>query len=378
MIVNGRDLGRRELLRRVGNLAQLGGVETMSYEEGHARGIRAIQVNSGGGMRLVVHPDRGMDIGRLEYAGIGLAYLAPGGPAGPWYYEGKLDDYAWLRVGLGGLVNTAGLVTIGVPQTISTEHYGFTQRMTERYGTHGRIALTPASWFRHGEDWDGDRCTLWVEGLVREQIAYGENLSLLRRFEVDLGSHSFRWVDVVTNDGWFETPHQLLYHINLGFPLVDEGAEVLAAAGDPEDLSFTVESETREQAASERWRRVSEPRAGFTHEGYVVPMRAASDGTVAVAVVNRQLRSDRGGLGVYLRYYHEQLPTYLAWRMMREGLYAVGLEPATNPFGELEDLKRQGYPVTMAPGEQRTYSIEMGILDGEDEIRRFASSLDER
>ena len=46
------------------------------------------------------------------------------GLAGPWYYEGDLDDYAWLRVGLGGLFNTAGLVSMGTPQTVPTEASG--------------------------------------------------------------------------------------------------------------------------------------------------------------------------------------------------------------------------------------------------------------
>jgi hypothetical protein len=373
--VFGRDLSRRELMRRVGNLAQVGGIEVVAYEEGHARGTRAVQCSSGAGLRLTVHPDRGLDAGRLEYAGIGLAYLAPNMAPGPWYYEGKTDDFAWLRVGLGGLFNTAGLVTIGVPQTVPTDQYGFTQRMSERYGTHGRVAVTPAAWFRHGEDWHGEECTLWVEGLVREEIAYGENLSLHRRYEIDLGARSFRLVDTVTNDGWFETPHQLLYHINLGFPLVDEGAEILASAGDPDDMSFTTGDGAGELPAAERWRKVMAPRAGFTHEGYVVPMRAAPGGHVSVALVNRSLRPETGGLGLALRYDQRQLPTYIAWRMMREGLYAIGLEPSTNPFGELEQLKSQGYPVMLAPGEQRRYELEFTVLDGAVEIDRFAANL---
>jgi hypothetical protein len=370
-----RDLDRRELLRRVGNLAQVGGIDLVTYEEGHARGVRALQVNTGGGLRFSVHPDRGMDVGRAEFAGIGIPYLAPNMASGPWYYEGKLDDYAWLRVGLGGLINTAGLVTIGVPQTISTEQYGFTQRMTERYGTHGRIALTPATRFTHGEAWSGDRCTLWIEGLVREEIAYGENLSLHRRYEAELGSRSFRMTDVVTNDGWFETPHQLLYHTNIGYPIVDAGSEILAATtAEPADMSFTTRGDG---GSSSRWRTATDPEAGFTHEGYVVSMRPDSDGKVAVAVVNRRLRPDvgGGGVGVYLRYDQRQFPVYIAWRMMREGLYAVGLEPSTNPFGDLDELRAQGHRVSLEPGEQRTYETEFGILLGADEIDAFTDAL---
>ncbi|TML83537.1 MAG: DUF4432 family protein [Actinobacteria bacterium] len=368
-----RELSRREVMRRVGNLQQIGGIEHVAYQDGHARGVRALQVNTGAGLRFSVTPDRGMDVGRADFAGIGLCYLAPNPSPGPWYYEGKLDDYAWLRVGLGGLFNTAGLVTIGVPQTISTEQYGFTQRLTERYGTHGRVAVTPASRYTYGERWDGDTCRLWVEGLVREEISYGENLSLARRYETELGSTAFRMVDVVTNDGWFPTPHQLLYHVNIGYPIVDDGAEVLASVTEePADMSFTTGGS---EESTSRWRTATDPVSGFTHEGYVVSMRADADGKVAVAVVNRRLRPEVGGLGVYLRYDARQFPAYIAWRMMREGLYAIGMEPSTNPFGELDELLAQGYALMLEPGESRTYETEFGILDGADAIDAFAAAL---
>jgi len=370
-----RELSRREVMRRVGNLQQIGGIEHVAYQDGHARGVRALQVNTGAGLRFSVTPDRGMDVGRADFAGIGLCYLAPNPSPGPWYYEGKLDDYAWLRVGLGGLFNTAGLVTIGVPQTISTEQYGFTQRLTERYGTHGRVAVTPASRYTYGERWDGDTCRLWVEGLVREEISYGENLSLARRYETELGSTAFRMVDVVTNDGWFPTPHQLLYHVNIGYPIVDDGAEVLASVTEePADMSFTTGGS---EESTSRWRTATDPVSGFTHEGYVVSMRADADGKVAVAVVNRRLRPEVGGLGVYLRYDQRQFPVYIAWRMMREGLYALGMEPATNPFGNPRDLIAQGYPLVLRPGDERRYELEFGMLVGADAIHEFTPTLPE-
>src|SRR5438067_7413857 len=291
-----RELSRREVMRRVGNLLQVGGIEHVSYQDGHARGVRALQVNTGAGLRFSVTPDRGMDVGRADFAGIGLCYLAPNPSPGPWYYEGKLDDYAWLRVGLGGLFNTAGLVTIGVPQDVDTSSFGFMQRLTARYGTHDRIAVTPASRFTFGEQWDGDRCVLTVEGVVRQDIAYGENLTLNRRYETELGSSTVRLVDTVTNEGWFEAPHQLLYHFNLGYPLVDEGAELLAAVeAEPDSLGYS----TGGGSTDVDWRSVTAPQPGFTFEGYVVSLKAGTDGRAGVALVNRGLR---GGLGFYLRY----------------------------------------------------------------------------
>jgi hypothetical protein len=363
-------LPRQEILRRVGNLAQVGGVELMRYEEGHSRGVRSIVFRTGTGFTFSVVPDRGLDVGAADYQGVGLCWLPPKGLAGPWHYEGDLDPYAWLRVGLGGLFNTAGLVSIGVPQEVDTSSLGFTQRLTAQYGTHDRIAVTPASRFSFGERWDGDRCFLEAEGVVRQDIAYGENLSLTRRYTTELGSSSFSIVDVVTNDGWFETPHQILYHFNLGFPLLDDGAELLAAVDEePQSLGYAVGGDTGDGGG---WRRATAPQPGFTFEGYVLSLKADADGKVGVALVNRSLR---GGLGVYLRYDRAQLPAYLAWRMMREGLYAVGLEPATNPFGNPSELIEQGYAIMLAPGESRRYELEFGILDGAEEIEAFAASV---
>lgn len=372
-----REYSKYELMRRVGSLAEVGGVQLLSYEEGHGRGVRGLEVRTGSGFRFVVLPDRGFDVGFAEYQGVGLCWLPPKLMAGPWYYEGDLDATNWLRVGLGGLFNTAGLVSIGTPEEIDTSQFGFTQRMTAQYGTHDRIALTPASRFTFGEEWVGDRCVVWAEGLVRQDIAYGENLSVRRRYECELGSNSFRMVDVVTNEGWFPTYHQRLYHFNVGFPVVNDGSEVLAAVTEePAPMHFSTEEPTSgEHSERPEWRSVTAPRPGFTHEGYVIGMEPDDRGFVNVGIVNRELRPDLGGIGVYLRYDTTTLPVYVAWRMMREGLYALGMEPATNAFGNPKDLVAQGLPVVMEPGEQRRYELEYGILAGADAIARFESTL---
>jgi hypothetical protein len=100
-------------------------------------------------------------------------------------------------------------------------------------------------------------------------------------------------------------------------------------------------------------------------------MRPEADGRVAIAVINRALRPELGGLGLWLRYDPAQLPVYVAWRMMREGLYAIGLEPSTTPFGTTEELISQGYPLMLVPGERREYDLEVGILAGRDAIDAF-------
>jgi hypothetical protein len=369
MKVFNSEISKRELLRRVGNLSQVGGVSLLSHEDGYARGSRFLEFRTGSGFRFGVNVDRGMDPGYAEFNGASLAWLAPKAFPAPQYWEN--DDHAWVRFVLGGLCNTAGLVTIGNPQDVDVSSFQFHSRHSDRYGTHDRVAILPASHFNFGELWDGERCVLWAEGTVRQEITYGENLLLTRRYETELGTNKFTIRDVVRNDGFYPTPHQLLYHFNIGYPVVDEGAELLASVTEQVEGSIF----DAEQGASQRYREFSGPEEKFVAEGFVLPMATASDGWVSAAVVNRGFKGIDGGLGVSLRYDPSTLPVYLEWRMMGEGLYAVGMEPSTNTFGTVPELLEAGYPLMMEPGEERVYQLEFGILAGGEEIDAFAASL---
>lgn len=366
----GREYSRAELLRRVGGLNQLGGAQLLEHAEGPARGVRYVDVRTGSGFRFGPVVDRGLDVGWCEFRGVPLAWTSPNGLVGPWYFEGVRDELAWARVALGGLFNTAGLLTIGPPQTLASPQYS---SVAIESGTHNRIALTPAAGVRFGEEWRGDECVVRVEGEVRQHLPYGENLVLSRRYEAALGGSSFTIRDVVRNDGYFTMPHQILYHFNIGFPIVDERSELVAAVARVDELAFSADPERA--PAAERYRLLGAPKPGFGHDGFRIEMVPDADARVGVAVVNPALAPEDGGLGVYLRYRHDQLPAYIAWRMMAEGLYAVGLEPASSPFGAIDELERDGWRVRLEPGEERHYELEFGVLDGGDAIDGFRRSL---
>lgn len=380
MRIAGWEYSRRDLLRRVGNVAQVGGITLMEYAEGHSRGVRSLDFRTGTGFQFGVLPDRGLDVGRAEFQGISLAWLAPKMFPAPWYYEGgNGDPYSFVRTALGGLFNTCGLVHIGSQKELPTGHYGYGTRMTEVYGIHDRISMTPADRFTYGEEWDGERCRLWAAGTVRQELAYGENLLLSRRYETEIGSNSFTISDVVRNDGYYRSPHQMLYHFNLGFPIVDATSELLCStAEEPADMKASLSEFEKTTAEPANFRTYVEPQEQFGLEAFAVKMAPDPSGRVGVALVNRALNPERGGVGVYLRYTASQLPHYIAWRQMAEGLYAVGIEPATNPFSTPAELEEQGYPVTLQPGEERRYDLEFGVLDGGEAIEAFEASLPSR
>jgi hypothetical protein len=73
---------------------------------------------------------------------------------------------------------------------------------------------------------------LWAEGEVRQAAVFGEDLCLVRRIEADVGGDEIRLSDRVVNRGFYRTPHMLFYHVNVGHPVLDEGARYLAPISD--------------------------------------------------------------------------------------------------------------------------------------------------
>ncbi len=79
-----------------------------------------------------------------------------------------------------------------------------------------------------GVDWSSDETALFAKAEIRQSALFGEQLSLIRRIEADAGGQEIRLIDTVTNLGFDTTSHAILYHVNLGYPLLDGGAKLWA------------------------------------------------------------------------------------------------------------------------------------------------------
>jgi hypothetical protein len=301
-----------------------------------------------------------MDVGRCELSGKALGWQSATGFSGPWFYEP--EGLGWLRGFGGGLLTTCGVDHALFMATDTAEQYHFPAKASETFGLHGRISYTPARLAGYGARWDGDVCTLWVEGEMTQASVFGEQLLVRRRIEARVGESRLRIHDEVENVGWDPTPHMYLYHVNVGFPVVDEGAELLVPAAT---------GVSRDGNAVAGYRRLDAPGPAHVEQVYEhVDIAAEADGSVPVGVVNRAL-----GIGAYEVYNRGQLPHHFTWRMLGEGTYVVGIEPCTNrPAGRL-DARARGELIVLAPGEVRPYDLELGALAGGEEIYRFAARV---
>jgi hypothetical protein len=347
----GKTRTRDELLKRVGKIDQVAGVRLAELTDGTARGVRVADVRTGSGLNFRVLVDRGLDIYDAEYNGMPLAWVSATGPTHPAYFEPP--ELGWRRAFYGGLMLTCGMTTIGAPSVDQGESLGL----------HGRVSNLPAENVTTGGHWEGDDYIMFVEGQVRETVVFAENLVLQRRIEARLGEKKISVFDTVTNEGFVPAPHMLLYHINAGFPVIDEGARLLEAARKvtPRD------ADAREGA--DHFACFSSPVPAYREQVFFHEMIAAPDGYVRAGLVNPQ------GFGFYVRYRQRELPCFNEWKMMGEGVYAVGMEPATNWVTGRANERERGALQLLQPGEQRHYHLEFGLLTGLDEAAELEQQI---
>ncbi len=322
-------LDKSELLQRVGNMAQIASVRRLVADDGKGRGMRVFEVNNGSGLSFTVYPDRGMDIGQAFFKGIPLAWTSRNGETAPQFYDA--EGFEWLRTWGGGLLTGCGLTNVGGPNAAPGGPHGL----------HGRLSHLPAEEVNASAVWtETGAYRLTVSGRVRQGKVFGENLVLTRTIETAFGTASLTVRDTVENQGFAPEPLMLLYHMNLGWPLVDETSTLDAP---PHDV---VPQTPQAAAGLADWMRMSAPVPGFSEQVFYHALPADDRGMASLRLVNPRL-----GLALRVAYRTAELPHLVQWKMMGQGEYVTGLEPANcYPEGQ-ERMAQRGLLRHLAPGE---------------------------
>jgi hypothetical protein len=80
-------------------------------------------------------------------------------------------------------------------------------------------------------------------------------------------------------------------------------------------------------------------------------------------------------LGLSIRYRPDELPYFWQWRMVGEGTYVMGLEPANcHLLGRAEERRADRLPL-LAAGERRIHHLEISVLTSLEEIEKISLEL---
>jgi Domain of unknown function (DUF4432) len=354
-ILYGKQWSREEIQQYIPDLSQLAPIRRSMLREGRAEGVDVVEIATGSGFQFTVLPGRGLDISHASYRGIPLCWRTFAGDAAAAYFEPQ--GFGWQRTAFGGLMSTGGLSSMGSPSV----------DQGEAFGIHGRVSNIPASNVWADAAWEGDRYRLWVRGKVAEAAALGTNLVLTREISTELGASHLIIRDHVENCTFECTEHMMLYHFNIGFPLLSADARLLINSEhvEPRDADSTV--------GLEHWDRFEPPQVGRPHQLFYHKLRPDQDGKAHVLLVGMPDYAE-GPIGAYLSYTHETLPWFANWKCMTAGDYVTGIEPM-NAWLQGRAVEREaGRLRFLEAWESVEYEVEFGVLTGLQAINEFAEA----
>lgn len=359
----GKNQTARDLAERSGSMAQFAGVRLMTLGDGLERGIRMLEFRSGTGLRFTVLIDRAMDIADCEFQGKAIGWHSPSGFRNPGLheYEGE-GGLGWLR-SFSGLMLTCGLDHILFMDDAPADHFNYGPRATVKNSIHGRVSTIPARLVGYGEEWIGDRCVLWCEGVVSQGAVFAENLELRRRIEIDVGSNEIVLKDRVVNKGFYPTPHMYCYHINVGYPVLDKGSRYLAPIAETVWAAHAGSGYSQQNVG---YQTMPEPQPNFHEQVWQHELKPDDKGTVPVAIVNDAL-----GIGFAVVTKKDEFPCMFEWQNLQAGQYALGIEPSTHHVLGAKFARERGEMILLGHGEAREYTTQFQILDGKEAIDRM-------
>jgi hypothetical protein len=344
---------------KISNPAQLGGIETSVIDNGPGRGTRIAWINTGTGLRYKVVIDRAMDIADAFYNQHSLTWLNHSGITAPQPFSDKGTD--WLRTFGGGLLTTCGLTHVGGPET---DAYG------ER-GLHGEVSNIPAVIESIIQpDPAAGNLEMSITGSIKQTPLFGPSLELRRTISGTIGQAAIRIHDEVINRGNSPAPHMILYHCNFGWPLVDEGTDILWKGDwkprfeDGHNKIFREGNDFRKCPAP------LEDHSGTGEEVGIIDSAADASGQCVCGLYNSRI-----GIAVALRFWKKQLPWLTNWQHWGKGEYVTGLEPGTNPPIGQKKAREQQTLLHIPSGERRHYDLEIEVLYSKDAIDKLFKEL---
>ena len=296
---------------RISNFMQAASIRRYEMTEGKERGLRILDCDNGK-LRFLLNESKALDVMQLYHEGQNISFISKNGfTAREIPFAGRFE---------GGMVYTCGLDSVGG---------------REGFELHGTLHNTPARVMRAECGEQG----ITVEAEIADTALFGKNLVLHRKIYSAVGSDRLEICDTLENRGTRDEEYCLLYHVNLGYPLLDAGAELV-------DDACEVIPRTPWAAEHAAMRtKMEKPVANEEEMCYFLCLK-----TPRVCLKNKSI-----GKQFVLEWTKETLPHFVEWKSMASGDYALGLEPCTTELDGGFVYSRLGQ------GEKREMKLTLSV-----------------
>ena len=312
----------------IGHSSQLCGIEEVRLIGGKGDGMRLLQLRNAAGLEMTISADRCGDISRLVYKGDNFGYFSPNGYVAPAYYD--QPGIGFLKSFTAGFLTTCGLTAVGSPCVDEGEELPL----------HGTIGNIPCEriW------WTEDDLNLYIHAEINDSGIFARKLHMSRLITVSKTEGKFSIEDTVENRGDTESPVMILYHMNMGYPLLSENSVV--------EIPSEKVAPRNDHAAEglETWHKMLPPTAGFEEQCYFHSFSENGYASIYNPDINK---------GLSMQYDAKTLGYFTEWKMMGYRDYVLGLEPGNcHPDGR-DVMRREGKLQFLQPGESCTFRVDI-------------------
>ena len=317
----------------IGNEMQLYYVKEARLSGGKAEGMRVLLVKNAKGLEFTVSLDRCADISELSVKGDNYAFIGPCGYVAPTYYDNKGINF--LKSFTAGFLTTCGLQSVGNP-TIDDG---------EELPLHGTVSNIPAERFCYYIEND----EIHIKAIIRDASLFAKKLLLEREYVCPLYENVIYLKDTVKNIGFDESPIQMLYHCNMGYPLLSEKAKLTIPSN---------KVEPRNEHSKEGlgvWNICEQPQIGYEEMCYYHYFENTKP---TVSLYNEEIKK-----GIEITFDTDELPFFTQWKMMGAGEYVMGLEPGNCLPDGRDKMREMGKLEVLKSGESKTHNIKFTFTE---------------
>jgi hypothetical protein len=325
--------------------------------------MRIIDARSASGLAFTLLPDRGLDIWSAHYKGIPLTWISPGSPHPPDYGQ------TWLQQFNGGLLTTCGLAHVGPPEMDEV-----TGVRRDLHGNYTRLRAQDVHvdtdsnfWINKTEAGDSHhRYELALNATIYESSLFGYQYKVQRKIWISLHQPNIGIADFVTNIGDQPAPLMLLYHINVGYPLVQAGAQLVT----PHEHVYPRDAAAL--AGFDTWSRYEAALPGYAEQVFFHKLMALRQENAHVQILLTNAQED---FGFQVTWDTSTLPYFTQWKNTRQGIYVSGIEPG-NCIPEGQNAARRNNRLQMLqPGESVETYVAMDVRDGSETVKACKAGI---
>ena len=314
----------------IGNPLQIRGVEKYILQDGKGNGMHFLYIRNGLGLEVWISLDRAGDVSRLNYKGDNMGYFSPCGYVAPQYYDGV--GAGFLKSFTAGFFTTCGLTAVGSACIDDGE----------KLPLHGTVSHIPGNLDAIEETQN----ELIVKLTVRDAALFGRKLVMKRTYRFSYVENAFDVSDTVTNEGDSDSPYMILYHCNMGYPLLSEKSIVKIP-----NCGVTPRNEHAAKHIDFALQ-MEKPQPNFEERCYYYNVAENND-VAKVGIYNPDIEK-----GLIIEYNKTNLPFFTEWKMMGKSDYVLGLEPGNCTPDGRDVLRKNGTLKFLSPDESATTTVK--------------------